>query len=513
MLGVTFAKLQTSEYVIARSSSDVVRARLVALSGMEFAIERLLLAMPGEILAPSPLNRAWQCFGNDVDETTVDLKTPLDQILSPSFAEEMDGNPADGDPSPRFVFIQGKPRGYSGTLGGGTYVSQGDQYVVRATDLSGLIYINDGWRSGPEGSVSQNLARILDNLGDQLGVPGLGTKVVKARPPRGYANLCQLLQALDGDQEAFDKARPFVTAVAWVDPSVANPVPFGPSVLNEYLVKYWRGSPPLYRYAQEKDAYGNPQVRDFRWIPSVGLEDAAARVYGLDTLNPQWIELVERAPVNVNTAPREVLIALLQGLRGVYLAERRRTNPRLQDGLYCAFKTAPTFSKEGTEGDEVGFLTVTARFLGPTETGIGVSAAVVADEIVACRSRRPSPFAPQVHYSNHTLGGPFRSWEHFNAFCDHLVQIGLLAGRQPLYPRGQDGPRRELHRILLPTDGPFPNRVVRPPPSSTPEWGSCHRGGGPRRGRSSPLRRDARHLPSGLLLGGCDAGEDGFRDQ
>ena len=84
----------------------------------------------------------------------------------------MDGDPDSGSVAPRALVIEGAVRGISGT-GAATYATNGDHYSLKVTDLSGCIYVNDGVDQGSSGSVSQNLRRILNVLGDVIQVPSL----------------------------------------------------------------------------------------------------------------------------------------------------------------------------------------------------------------------------------------------------------------------------------------------------------------------------------------------------
>jgi hypothetical protein len=81
------------------------------------------------------------------------------------------------------------------------------------------------------------------------------------------------------------------------------------------------------------------------------------RLFGLDALNPQHIEVVSRAPVNVNSASEEVLVSLLTGLQGFFVTDRRRNNPRWSGDLYLSFKMQLRYyAEQNSRGDEIGYL-------------------------------------------------------------------------------------------------------------------------------------------------------------
>ncbi len=211
---------------------------------------------------------------------------------------------------------------YSGLMAS-TYVPQGDQYVLKILDGASQLYLNN-----PQAS----LARMLDTLGvaiaDELrrrGEPvvdpirGRGARIVDFRTQLGgaYRGKEELIQVLGRDD--FELVRDYVTAWTWVDPSTIAPDPGAPSIEG---VPGWKKEP--------------------------------------------------RAPVNVNTAARPVLVAVLTDLDGP-------NDPAI------------TYDQAGR----------------------------IADEIIRFRS-------------SGTAGeGPFRSWTELYAFVDGMVaRLGLLTQGQ-----------------------------------------------------------------------------------
>ncbi|MBI2930755.1 MAG: hypothetical protein HYY16_03820, partial [Planctomycetes bacterium] len=97
------------------------------------------------------------------------------------------------------------------------------------------------------------------------------------------------------------------------------------------------------------------------------------------------------------------------------------------------FHTRYDNTPSGKRGDEIGYLYSTRAFLAPGSAGDGIPAEHVADEMIACRNREPSPHLPGLHYAAVWYGGPFRSWRQFNAFCDGLVSGGLLDDTRPIF--------------------------------------------------------------------------------
>jgi hypothetical protein len=449
LLATTFAMLQATERQVSRNYLDTVRAKLLAQSGVEDATSRLQALFPFRAFdAPA----SWRYWGDDLTETVGPGTVPLEQARNPSFAYETDPgvqNPLDTNVAPLTLSIEGQPRGFSGAMDSGTYGRYGDHYALRVSDLSGRIFVNDGLDGDGStglGPVSENLKRILNVLHDVLALPPiagqkLGEAILANRPSGGYRDSQDLLRAVANDVLLYNRFRNFVTTHAWVDRNVANPVPLSQALVdyektqgNWMPYHYARNRGGLYRLGKSKDATGLVTSSGLNTCPPVVPTQApsgmaSACLYGLDTLNPQWIEIAARAPVNVNTAPREVLIALLTGLKGFFVADRRRNNPRWKGAGHGAYAVKSTFSPAGTEGDEYGYLAQTLPIDGPL-------AGKIAEHLMACRQARSTlGVAPPFDYSNASVWfrGSFRTWRQFNAFADNLATIGLLQDSRPLW--------------------------------------------------------------------------------
>ncbi|HEX7898349.1 MAG TPA: hypothetical protein VF950_11360 [Planctomycetota bacterium] len=347
LLAVTFATSVGTDRRIARNYLDSARARLLASSGVETAIDRLrALAGTGVLFD----GRAWKPCGHP----------------------------------------EGACEGGPEKLGDGTV-------EIRITDAHAKIHLNDGVAWSNDHAVSRTLQRVLNALGDQVRVPRLGDRVIPSRPPAGYPSV----HDLPLEREEIERVRPFVAVRAWSDPDVANPVPFSEETGGAHSspVRYDRpvsASGPVYRFGHQRNAKGELVGGPLRIFDPADPSPTHNAVWGLDSLNPRYVEIVARAPVNVNAAPREVLVALLSGLEGVFLVERRRglkaDGPGAcgSPGGAYGWPVFYTYDGRGHEGDEAGLLYRTAP----------IPAEKVADAILAKR--------------------PFRSWGEFNAFCDGL---------------------------------------------------------------------------------------------
>jgi hypothetical protein len=429
LLGTTFATLQNTERHVARNYSDTVRAKMLAMSGVQDAVARL------GSLSHGFNDPAMVYWGNNLEERgSPDWRTPLDRAQNPSYAYEDEAiqNPTDANVKPLVLDIDGVRIGFSGVLSNGTYVRHGDIYRLRVSDCNSLIHVNDGLEGGKDGNTSRNLKRILNTLGDLLGVRDAGETLLRKRPAGGYFAKRQVEEAL-GPTDA-PKILPFVTTRAWVDPGVANPVPISRETLASYPIRY-NEKLGIFRYGRSYGTGATPlSTWPLKFAPDhadpQGVEHA---VFALDELNPQYIEMTRRAPLNVNLAPREILTSVIAGLQGVFLVERRKSNPHPWN-LY-SFMVHPRYKNGpgGPRGDEFGYLYSTLPFAGPRATVAGgIDASKVADEIIACRTKSKSPSCG-LDYAKVWYGGSFRSWRQFNAFCDGLVTGGLLRDERPIY--------------------------------------------------------------------------------
>jgi hypothetical protein len=477
LLATTFVTLQTTERQVARNYLDTVRAKLIAQSGVEDAATRLRDYFPTRMFEESMNAKLWKFWGDNLEEDQEPGVMPIEKAKNPSFACEDDDNPLSGSPRPRLINItvNGKTEqlGFSGVHEGGSYgASWNEHYVLKLSDLQGRINVNDGLEMGPTGSVSQNLKRILNVVGTQCSIPGLGDKILAARPNGGYTQMNQLLKAVNYDELQFAQFRDFVTVQSWQDNNACNPVPLSEAVLSEYPIKYYRGSglQTVYRFGSRVRGYDagvnaepalingdlmamGPATVQPRALPS-DPQSLPCVIYGLDTLNPQYIELVKRAPVNVNTAPLEVLVALLTDIKGFFITDRRRDNPCYDGDMYLSFKQKNSYSPYDKEGDEYGWLAQTLPIVGPggTATG-GISAFDIAKHLIACRNSKdthimfPGGKAPSVRFDYSAkdykdqggntqplwFTGQFRTWVQFGAFVDNLITMGLIKDTRALW--------------------------------------------------------------------------------
>ncbi len=433
------------ERSVSRNHVDQVRARLIAESGVHHAIGALrgYLDSGGSFLGGAKRDLLWVYRGEDLnlngrlDAGERDLSAPPDLAANgkadtirvplratpnPSFP--LDTTPAAPAVTPRRIAVDGTARiGISGAMTAGSYGRNSDVYTLKIIAANSLIYVND---------VNPNLPRILDNLCDLLRIPRYGDAIWNGRP---YGSL-ENLERVVANPDHYLALLPFVTTTAWVDDRVVNPVPLSDAEAGAYKVRYVRPTDPatgktIYRFGHGRNARGedrNAIPLRFCRNPSDPVDRRRGGIYGWDELNPQWIEMTTRAPIDLNSAPREVLIAVLQDLKGFFAMEtpanvpdygydfvhRLRFDPDPNPAVApyaCWSGTGPSnhcydFDKwPRSHVDELASLYETMAVQPPGATGSGPDAGVLADRLLAAR--------------------PFRSWEEFHAFCDALVGPGL----------------------------------------------------------------------------------------
>lgn len=353
-LAGSFVSMVQMERAAAQKRLWGTRALLLARAGTEDALARLSAGQEdvygGENWDGDPAGQlsfyeaSQEVFQPTGAGSAADVSAcPVQHALRPSFFVRAGGNPA-------VAGIAGRDRGYSGCLRGDR-IPLGNLYGLKVEDESAKIYVNGGFldaldrdadglpdhrdpdvrpASAPPSDTGRGwnaqLARLLDVLGAQpeVGIPSLGTQAIQSRPPGGYASVA----ALEASLGAKVDLSPFLTVSSWVDAKVVHP--------NAYTAQ-----PAVQAFAEIKKGRA-----------------------------PLALEEGGRAPVNLNAAPRPVLVALLEGLEGVDWQDESKPQVR---------------------------------------SIAAAQAAQIADAIVARRAT-----------------DPFDTWAEFGAFCDGLVG-GVIA--------------------------------------------------------------------------------------
>ncbi len=287
-----------------RGHVEEVRAKILAEAGLHRAVQALAEMSRRDDVADLRAEWSYKRFadrngngrydgeGNQGEPVTSDAAgpraeagVPLDTSLFPSFRE--------GE-----TVLEGRTVGFSGALPGAAHGSR-DTYSLKVLDCAGMLWIN-----GPldeEGKLAPWLVRVLDTLGRLRGVTGgLGKRLRAARPAGGFASKAQLRSALGAD---LARVVDLVTVFAWTDPRSVRPAcvrrPDFPAAA------------PAFSEA-------------WPWTLGDPLNDAGA-LFGPVTEGPEpprahppqpmaGAPVEPRAPVDVNTADRDLLVALFAGL-------------------------------------------------------------------------------------------------------------------------------------------------------------------------------------------------------
>ncbi|MBI4615155.1 MAG: hypothetical protein HY720_16190 [Planctomycetes bacterium] len=281
VLGLAFARLSALESQASATRVDEVRARLAASAGIEHALSAIRAASTRPWDSPDAAwfyrGHAGLAAGNGV---------PLEEATLPSY---LAGSTADWNEA---IAAAGQGKPYSGIVSG-TYEPAGDTYVLRVLDATSMIDLNapsDPRRPRSEEPLVRMLAslsRALDAVEPPLS-PAEAEEVLAYRdslPSRRFDDERDLLRmpgrpVTERDLELLDD---FVTCHAWRDPAVLAPVPDS-------------SHPPAGSLVRGRTPTGAPRLE-------------------------------ARSPIDVNTAPSEVLTAVFAGLSAVVVDEEIPRDP------------------------------------------------------------------------------------------------------------------------------------------------------------------------------------------
>ncbi len=275
-LAVTFVQMQNVERRAASSFTLYTRARLAAEAGIQRSMAAIYQHAIGGTINGQTVD--WRYFGEDANRNGIadsGEDTNGDGVVS------FEGCAVEDATAPSLQ-VTGKP--YSGTLPVDAYTPGIGEitYTLKLIDASNRIDLNWGTKD--------DVGKILDNLGvaiDPLDPPilsGEGTKIVAYRdtlPNKRFITLADLRDAVSAgvrfiSEDDFNRLEPYLTVDAWKDPTVLYP-----------------------------KMYDNATTND------------------PDTYKDDIFEanLVSRAPVNLNFAPREVLQAIIAKITASYVTD------------------------------------------------------------------------------------------------------------------------------------------------------------------------------------------------
>jgi len=399
LIALVFARLATMERTTSRAYVDLVRAKMYAQSGIHYAVThtRALLGEQGFdtdfIYYGEDLNGNKQFDGGledqDGDGKFQTYNCPLKRAVRPSYMKNLNGDKnSEGKDildENDLIEVRGKKIGVSNFLPG-TYKDHGDFYAVRVEDLSAKIYVN--MVDHP------HMEEILQNLAEEAGLDrSVGTKIFTSRGTEGYTNIKELESKAGLTKTQAEIMSQYLTVHAWCDKSMVKAVP-----LEERL-----GSTPASPLRLGQDIYTWEQIRPKKIN------------YPRDPSRGPYGETVGRAPVNINTASKEVLVALIRGLQGFYLNEGALLRP-ITTGYDMINPRYAYYTYSGGSGG-----------LGKMENTPQIDRAkaqMIADSIIANREIKEENRTP-----NSPWEGRFRTWEQFRHFCDEVLWLGQ--GRAP----------------------------------------------------------------------------------
>ncbi|MBI3267635.1 MAG: hypothetical protein HYZ53_01330 [Planctomycetes bacterium] len=318
MLGSTFVVISLVELRVSKGFVTKARARMLAEAGLERTIAELrALNLAQGVDGPRD---AW-VFRNDTGTdvghgTSLFARTPAPAVAAhPSF-EVL--------PRPALANRPALPIVCSGVLGG-TEVPNGDHYLLKVLDCASLLNLNspDGTppvSSGREDIALPNFSGMMQNLLNEIkatvpaanagpaAFPALltGANILSLRTQLGKFGSKRDLLLLNQppftpagtfpapfSEEAFRLFADFVTVAGWRDLDVAAPCPAANFPTGD-------GPSPFTTLRTERT---NPSTQ-------FGAPEGPNLTATPDVLP------IGRYPINVNTAPRPVLVAVLQGLSG-----------------------------------------------------------------------------------------------------------------------------------------------------------------------------------------------------
>ncbi len=254
--------------------------------------------------------------------------------------------------------LQAADQQISGSIEPGTYSTSGDTYEVVVKDSASMLNINYG---------DQRLARMLDTLGKAISETdppiklGEGAKIVAWRNLQSGKKFHMLedLTAIPGEiisESDFERIREYLTVKSWVDKSTIKPIS---------------------RENQPTDG----EVMYERIIP-------------------RNLELEPRPPVNINTASKPVLTAMLTGLSAGW------TDHSPLDDL-SGWQRYMKDRQNRLQRKPLG----KRRHVKPISFE---HASAIATEIIKNRNTVPGP-------DSQPYAGPFRSWKQFELFIDSFI--------------------------------------------------------------------------------------------
>ncbi len=273
-LAFIFANFASVEEKNVENFVNKRKANFASESGFYYAVTKLITDMKsGNIL-----NVDWQYMGEDLNKNGI-----LDA------GEDANGNgildtvnySLENDSAVSYQYR--KPGSKEVT---NPYISDvitfGEEYVVfrlKIVDEASKININYGNLHNKDDPSNENLRRILNTLGAEIGVISLGDKILSSRSENGFNQLDELINTVLSYSEF--------------------------NIVKDYITTHSYGARLL--KPQGMSGRNNSELKE------------GMPVYSINEIFPKNVKMEIRYFVNINTAPLPVLTALMHELSGYYL--------------------------------------------------------------------------------------------------------------------------------------------------------------------------------------------------
>ncbi|RMG11453.1 MAG: hypothetical protein D6731_15650 [Planctomycetota bacterium] len=398
LFAVAFVQLTNFERAASRNYSDAVRARLLARAGVRRAVVELQ-EIAGKRHYSDPKADGWgyalTAPTNMTEAQRKGLNLPLDLLLTttPSFkltnlglvksSEDPSKNRCDGEPhtGPNCAsdpLLYGSPLAVSGFLGR-SYQGGMDVYKLKILDTASQLNVNH-----PDPAAAQRMLKNLiraaaeeDTVWRTQMTPqaadAIAAHVILNRPSSGFRSKAEVQALITIDPAHHSASCPCKTTAAANGGLALAGVTAANRVTEERWLEHLRDRITTHSWVDEK------VIRPWNLNPDLPASHAYWQA------PKRSLPLMRRAPVNLNTASRPVLVALFAGLEG-------RND-------YGTFR--------------VGYAT----------------AGRLADQLIAWRSGSGSVSST---VPGRTLArGPFKSWLDFETWLDHYATFALPAIQTP----------------------------------------------------------------------------------
>lgn len=364
IMAVSFARIAAIEFAASKNFSGKVEARLVAMAGIDRAVASLgdLFSAQGYTAG----NQEWSYpHAPDFSLESAILQAGAGRSVSYESAI-----------SPTYNMH------HSGILAGGTYDPVARIYSLKIIDMSGQINVNS-----------------------HIGIPG--TTSVPAHQVMCNRTIHRLLRSL-ALACGFNSANAEQVASALVDVDNFTPVVDPNAVV---LPRRWEYKDAVISTVQN---LGLDTARTERFLNNVTVSswlNRSTAIVGNPGLSavaiPNYLREA-RAPVNINTASREVLAALLMGVtaRPVYLDNSPSTSGAAK------FSASQDGNVEIREDRDLNSLPVRNLEVNLFADNDPAGALAFADLIIAAR--------------DNPVSGPFKSWGDFDSFIQGSSINGFI---------------------------------------------------------------------------------------